>query len=47
LEGVKAKQVACGGYHMAVLLENGKVMLLGNNEFGQCDDLKVEGVKAK
>ena len=30
------KDVACGESHTAVLLNNGKLIMLGSNEFGQC-----------
>ena len=31
----KVKQISCGQYHTAILLNNGQVYTCGNNEFGQ------------
>ena len=35
LSGVVA--IAAGGTHIAVLLEDGRVVVRGDNAFGQCD----------
>ena len=37
LDRRKATAIACGGFHSAILLEDGMIVLFGNNHCGQTD----------
>jgi len=47
VKDLKVKKVSCGYEHTAVLTEDGTVLLFGSNEYGQCNESKVKGLKAK